>query len=113
MKCLLVRDLYLSSVDTIDNIMWGLSLNCASYALCSAQDLLHTTRQFLGQRLGLHCPRDVDDFIKWNVATVLDVLLLLPVSWGLCKSEATWPDTSRGEGTFESTDNKRGGRGHY
>ena len=87
MNCLLVWDLYLSGIDTINNVMWGLSLDCASYALCSAQNLLHASRQFLGQRLGLHCPRNVDDFVKWNIARVLDVLLLLPVSWGLCKSE--------------------------
>lgn len=80
-----VRDLHISRVDTVNDIVRGLSVNSATNALCSAENLLHTSGQLLGERLGLHDTSNVEDLVEGNVARVLDVLLLLAITWGLCR----------------------------
>lgn len=64
--------------------MRGLAVDGAANRLSGTEDLLHASRELLGERLGLHCPCNVDDLVEGNVARVLDVLLLFTVAWGLC-----------------------------
>ena len=63
--------------------MGWLSVHGATNALRRAEDFLRTSREILGERLGLHCSRNVDDLVEGDVARVLDVLLLLAITWGL------------------------------
>lgn len=77
--------LVLALVEQLLHDLWRLAVNLATGAHGSAQNLLDGTGQCLGQRLvglahGL-CYRD--DLVEGNGLSVLDVLLLLPVSWGL------------------------------
>lgn len=65
--------------------MWRLTINGAANALGSSQDLLDIAGKVLGERFWAHLAGDLDDLVESDVTRVLDVLLLLPVAWGLCK----------------------------
>ena len=65
--------------------MWWLAIDGAANTLGSSQDLLDVTGKVFGKRFWAHLPGDVDDLVKLNVSRMLDVLLLLPVAWGLCR----------------------------
>ncbi|ANB14590.1 60S ribosomal protein L12 [Sugiyamaella lignohabitans] len=66
--------------------MSRLTVDSAADGLSSTQNLLDSTRQLLGKGLGSHLTGNVDDLIEGNATVVLDVLLLLSVSWGFLKS---------------------------
>jgi len=65
--------------------VWWLTIDGAANTLGSSQDLLDITGKVLGERFWAHHAGNFDDFVKSDVAGMLDVLLLLPVAWGLCK----------------------------
>ena len=81
---LLLGDLNVTRVDTLDDVVGRLAVHSAANALRGAKNLLHGARELLRERLGLHCPCNVEDLVQGDVAGVLDVLLLLAVAWGLC-----------------------------
>lgn len=66
--------------------MSRLAVNSGTNRLGSTEDLLDGTLKRLGKRLGSHLTGNVDDLVQRNRTVVLDVLLLLSVSWGLLKS---------------------------
>ena len=80
--CLLLGDLDLALVDLVDDVVGGLLLHRAADTLARAQDLLHGARQLdgTGPLVGPHRARQFDDGLHGEVARVLDVLHLLPVS---------------------------------
>lgn len=49
----------------------------------SAENLLYGALETLRHRLVAHLTCDLDDLVKWDGLGVLDVLLLLAVSWWL------------------------------
>ena len=81
---LLLGDLNVTRVDTLDDVVGRLAVHSAADALRGAKNLLHGARELLRERLGLHCPCDVEDLVQGDVAGVLDVLLLLAVARRLC-----------------------------
>ena len=80
-------NLDLSSADAFDNIMRRFAVYCAAHTLTCAKNLLHTPCKVLCQRFGFEDTGDFDNLVQGNVASVFDVLLLFPVSWGLCEKE--------------------------
>lgn len=95
---LLVWHLQVTRVDLLNDALWWLVLNSAANGSCSAQDLLHGTAQLLGKGLVAHLACDLDDLVEGDVAAVLDVLLLLPVTSRLLeglddKSRCGWDDS--------------------
>lgn len=82
-KCLLLRHLNLPRVDVVDDIMGRPAVDGAANALSGTQDLLGTASQIFCQGFELHGTGNVENFVKCDIARVLDVLLLLPVPWGL------------------------------
>jgi hypothetical protein len=90
-------DLNVTRVDSLDNVVRGLTVDGASNRLSGTEDLLDTVGEVLGEGLlGLsHSTGDLDDLVEFNVTGVLDVLLLLAVTNGL----------------LEGTDDERGSRG--
>ena len=84
-RYLFIWNLYLSRVDTVNDIVGWLTVNCASNALCRSQNLLRTPSQGFSKRFRLHCPCDINNFVQGDVTRVFDILLLLAVSWGLCQ----------------------------
>jgi hypothetical protein len=89
----LERTVDLARIDLLLDDLGALSVNLAADGEGSAEDLLDGALQGLGERLVAHGPSNVDDLIKRNRLAVLDVLLLLAVTWGL----------------LQRTDDKRGG----
>ena len=65
--------------------MWWSTVNGAANTLGSSQNLFDVTGKVLGKRFRAHLAGNIDDLVKGNVARMLDVLFLLPVSWGLCR----------------------------
>lgn len=85
----------LARIDLVLDNLGALSIDLASDREGSAQDLLDGAGKSLGERLEPHGPGNVDDLLKRDRLAVLDVLLLLAVTWGL----------------LESTNDERGGGG--
>merc|ERR1719189_583598 len=77
---LLARTVYLPIIDLVDNVVRVLTINSAADRLGRAQDLLHHPGELPGHGPGPHHPGSVDDVVERDVATVLDVLDLLPVT---------------------------------
>lgn len=94
-KDLLVVDLDLTSVDTLNDGVRVLAVDGAADRLGSAEDLLDGTGKALGERLEAHLAGDLDNLVEGDVATVLDVLLLLAVTRGLLER---LDDERRGRG---------------
>ncbi|KAI3477912.1 hypothetical protein L1887_60219 [Cichorium endivia] len=92
---LLVVDLDLAGVDALDDGVGVLAIDGAADGLGGAEDLLDGAGERLGERLEAHLAGDLYDLLEGDVATVLDVLLLLAVARGL----------------LERLDDERGGRG--
>jgi hypothetical protein len=102
----------LSVIDGLDDIMRRLSVNGASDRLGSSENLLDTTGEVLGERLVGHFTGNLGasgwvqrgsanqagthrvDLVEGNVTRVLDVLLLLAVSRGLCRGLVAKPGCS-------------------
>ena len=76
----------LSALNVIADCLWTPSINLAACRESSTQDLLDRALQVLRHRLEPHRPRDLDDLVEGDGFGVLDVLLLLPVSWWLLES---------------------------
>ena len=91
---LLIWHLKLPTIDRVNNIMRGLTIDRAPNRLRRAQDLLHSPTQLLRQRFRAHSSSDLNDLIEGDVSRMLDVLLLLPVARGLLESS----DDERGCG---------------
>lgn len=70
----------LTSVNGLNNVVRVLELDTAADRLGSTQDLLSDGGQSLTERLLSHLSGDLEDLVKRNVTTVLDVLVLLSVS---------------------------------
>lgn len=83
----------LACIDLLLDNLGALAVDLAADRESSTQDLLDSAGQSLGERLEAHGPGNVDDLLKRNRLAVLDVLLLLAVTWGL----------------LQSTDDQRGG----
>merc|ERR1719189_2231926 len=83
---LLARTVDLPIVDLVDDIVRVLTINSAADRLGRAQDLLHHPGELPRHRPGSHHPGSVDDVVQRDVAAVLDVLDLLPVTRGLLQS---------------------------
>lgn len=94
-QSLLVVDLDLAGVDALNDGVGVLAVDGAADGLGGAEDLLDGAGERLGERLEAHLAGDLDDLLEGDVATVLDVLLLLAVARGL----------------LERLDDERGGRG--
>lgn len=73
----------LASIDLILDNLGALSIDLAADREGGTQDLLDGAGQGLGERLEPHGPGNVDDLLKRDRLAVLDVLLLLSVTWGL------------------------------
>jgi hypothetical protein len=93
--------------------VWWLTIDGAANTLGSSQDLLDVAGKVLGERFWTHLAGNFDDLVKSNVARVLDVLLLLPVAWGLCGRIGSDTGVMWGLAwsTLESLDNEGGGGG--
>ena len=94
---LLIWHFNLFVVDLVDDIVRGLAIDCATHALRSTENLLHSTLQVLRQRLETHRSRNLNNLIERNVASMFDVLLLFAVTRGL----------------LERTDDEGGGGGNH
>lgn len=94
-KGLLVVNLDLAGVDALDDGVRVLAVDSAADRLGSAEDLLDGTREALGKRLEAHLAGNLDNLVERDVATVLDVLLLLAVTRGLLER---LDDERRGRG---------------
>jgi hypothetical protein len=84
---LLGGDLDVSRVDGLDDVVRGATVNGAADGLSGTEDLLDTVGE-VGREglLGVaHGAGDLDDGVELDVAGVLDVLLLLAVTDGLCE----------------------------
>ena len=81
MRRLLARDLNLSVVDLLLDVLGALAVNLAANAEGGSEDLLDSSLQLLGQRLMSHLPSDLNDLVEGDRLGVLDVLLLLSVTW--------------------------------
>ena len=82
------RNLDLPRVNTLDNIVRWLAFHCATNTLAGTQDLLYTPWQLLRQRFWLHYSCNINNFAEGDVSGVLDVLLLLSITRGLCEKDA-------------------------
>jgi len=76
--CRLTLDLTRANVVT--DSLGASSINLATSAKSSSEDLLDTALERLGQRLVLHLAGDLNDLVERNGLGVLDVLLLLTVA---------------------------------
>jgi hypothetical protein len=92
-----VPTLDLAGADIVRDILGGAAVNLATDREGGTEDLLHDTLEGTGKRFGAHDASNVDDLIERDRLGVLDVLLLLAVSWGL----------------LESTDDQRRGGGNH
>jgi len=61
----------------------GLALDGAANGVGGSEDLADDTDELLGVRAGTHLAGDLVDLSEGDVAAVLDVLLLLAITWGL------------------------------
>ena len=66
--------------------MCWFAIDSAADTLGSSKDLLDVTGQCLGERFMTHLAGNFDNLVKSDVARMLDVLLLLPVAWRLCRT---------------------------
>lgn len=87
--------------------MRGLTVDGASDGEARAEDFLDGSDKLLGHGLVSHSSGDVDDGIKGDVSTVLDVLDLLSVSWGFLEllqdqGRGSWNDSWGGH-TIDDT----------
>lgn len=80
---LLVGNDNLAIVDSLDDVVGGAAVDGAADGLGGTKDLLDTTGKVLGHGLVGHLAGNVVDLVEGNVASVLDVLLLLAVTDGL------------------------------
>jgi len=71
-----------STINVIVDFLGTPAINSTSNTECSPQNLLDTAFKTLTQTLKLHRPRNLNDLIKRNIPTVLDVLLLLTITRG-------------------------------
>lgn len=93
---LLFGDLNLARLDVIGDVLGAATVNLAASAKRSAKDFFDGALQIFGHGLEAHGAGNVDDLIEGNALGVLDVLLLLPVTWRL----------------LEGLDDERRGRRH-
>lgn len=77
---LLLRDLDVTLVDSLNDIVRGLLVDSAANALAGTKDLLDGAGEVATERLEAHGPRNLDDLIQRDIATVLNVLDLLAVT---------------------------------
>jgi len=72
-------------LDLVRDVLWTSAINLAANAESCAEDLEHGTLQLFGQGLvgASHGSCNVNDLIQRDGLRVLDVLLLLSVSWWL------------------------------
>ena len=83
---LLVWYFNLPVADTVNDVMRRLTVNGAANGLGSSENFEHGALELLSKTLGAHRPCDLNDLVEGDVAGVLDVLLLLPVTRGLLES---------------------------
>ena len=74
------RTVDLASLNRIAHSLGALSIDLASNAEGSSENLLGDALEALRERLEAHGPRDLDDLVESDGLAVLDVLLLFPVA---------------------------------
>uniref|UniRef100_A0A7C8Z7W9 Uncharacterized protein n=1 Tax=Opuntia streptacantha TaxID=393608 RepID=A0A7C8Z7W9_OPUST len=77
---LIIRNLNLAISNLQLQVLRVLPVNSTPYRDTSAENLLDSTLKLLRHRSGPHNPGDLNDIIKRDVSSVLDVLGLLPIS---------------------------------
>lgn len=95
MHNLLLRDLDLSRLDVVRDVLGAAAIDLAASGESSAENLLDGALEVLGHGLEAHGAGNVDDLVEGNALGVLDVLLLLPVTRGLLEG---LDDERRGRG---------------
>lgn len=78
-----LRNLHISIVDLLLQVLGILSVNGAPNRNTRAEDLLHGTSQLLSHGARPHHLGDLDNIIQGDIPVVLDVLRLLTVALGL------------------------------
>jgi len=80
---LLLRDLDLAGLNVVGDVLGAAAIDLAAGGEGSSEDLLDGTLEVLGHGLEAHGAGNGDDLVERNRLGVLDVLLLLAVTWGL------------------------------
>ena len=86
----------LASLDVVADILGAAAVDLAADGESGTQDLQDSSLQLLSQGARAHGASNLNDVIQRDRLGVLDVLLLLPVTWGL----------------LEGLDDQRGSGGH-
>ena len=76
------RDITLdfAALDIIADILGTASVHSATNTESCSEDFLDTSPKRLTQTLESHCSGNLNDLVQWDVAAVLDVLLLLAIT---------------------------------
>lgn len=69
------------SVNVINNIVWWPAINRATNSLCRAKDILTNSGHISCHGTRTHRISNRQYIVKTDVSTVLDTLLLLPITW--------------------------------
>lgn len=77
--------LNLAGLDVVRDGLWAAAIDLAAGGESSTKDLLDGTLEVLGHGLEPHLAGDLNDLVKRNRLSVLDVLLFLAVPWWLLK----------------------------
>ena len=72
--------LNLSALNVVTDILWTSSINLATNAECSSENLLNRTLQLLRKRLKSHRSRNFNDLVERDGLAVLDIFLLLSIA---------------------------------
>jgi len=75
--------LNLASLDIVGDGLWAATIDLATGREGSSENLQNGTLKVLGHRLVSHLAGDLNDLIERDRLGVLDVLLLLAVTWWL------------------------------
>jgi hypothetical protein len=92
---LVIGDLDLAGLDVVRDVLGAAPVDLAAGGVCGSEDLLDGTFEVLGHGLEPHNLRNSNDLIERNALGVLDVLLLLAVTWRLLEG---LDDEGRGGG---------------
>lgn len=87
--------LNLAGLNGVGDLLGALAINLATGGESGTENLLDGTLEVLGHGLEAHLAGDLDDLVKSDRLGVLDVLLLLAVTWRLLES---LDDKGRGGG---------------
>ena len=80
---LFIGDLNLAGLDVVRDVLGAAAIDLAAGRVGSSENLLDGTLEVLGHGLEPHDLRNSNNLIERNALGVLDVLLLLAITWGL------------------------------